>query len=172
MVMARRRAALIPHALTALRALSAPLLWWFVTGLQFEAALACLAFAVTSDAIDGPLMRMIGTPSVAGGYFDATADCAVIVAAFSAFAWIGVYPAWTVALIGVVFMVFIVTSLTMPVIYDPVGRHIGGVLFLSIGATLLLPDFFVQAVILFVVSGALLVTLTARLLHTLKVVRV
>jgi hypothetical protein len=105
---------------------------------------------------------------VAGAYFDATADCAVIMAAFSAFAWIGVYPRWTVALIGIVFLVFIVTSRFTPTIYDPVGRQIGGLLFLCIGATLLLPDFFIQAVILSIVTGALLITLSVRLLHTLS----
>src|SRR4051794_28098298 len=90
-----------PHALTGLRMLSAPLLWWLQTQLQLEAALACLAFAVMSDAVDGPLTRWIGTPSTAGAYFDATADFAVIVSAFSAFAWIGVYPSWSVALIAI-----------------------------------------------------------------------
>jgi len=158
--------ALIPHALTGLRALSAPLLWWLVASLELKAALACLVFAVVSDAIDGPLSRSIGTPSVVGGYFDAAADCAVIIAAFFAFAWIEIYPAWIVALIGIVFLVFIVTSGLTTVIYDPVGRQIGGLLFLCIGATLLLTDFFFQAVILSIVTGALLITLAARLVHT------
>lgn len=164
-------AAWVPHAITGLRALSAPLLWWLLTSLQLETAFVCLALAVLSDAIDGPVIRRIGTPSTAGGYFDATADCAVILAAFSGFASIGIYPGWTVALIAVVFVVFIATSQLMPVIYDPVGRQIGGLLFLCIGATLLLPDFFYQAVILSIVTGALLITLTARLLHTFRMVR-
>jgi len=158
--------ALIPHALTGLRALSAPLLWWLVASLELKAALACLVFAMVSDAIDGPLSRWIGTPSVFGGYFDAAADCAVIVAAFFGFASIEVYPIWTVALIGIVFLVFIVSSGLTTVIYDPIGRQIGGLLFLCIGATLLLPDFFFQAVILSIVTGALLITLAARLVHT------
>lgn len=171
MVIASDRVALIPHALTGLRALSAPILWWLVTSLQLETAFVCLAFAVVSDAIDGPLIRRIGTPSVAGGYFDATADCAVIVSAFSAFAWTGVYPAWVVAFICIVFFVFIVTSRLTPVIYDPVGRHIGGLLFLCVGATLLLPDFFFQAVILSIVTGALMATLIARVVHAVRSAR-
>jgi phosphatidylglycerophosphate synthase len=162
----RHRAALIPHALTGMRMLSAPLLWWFTINLRFEAAFACLAFAATSDVIDGISMRWIGEPSVAGGYFDATADCAVIIAAFVAFAAIGVYPAWTVGLIAVAFIAFLLTSRWLPVIYDPIGRHIGGILFVCIGTTLLLSDFFVYAIVLPVVTGSLLVTLTTRLAYT------
>ena len=167
MITASRWFVLIPHAITGTRVLSAPVLWWFIAALRFEAAFACLVFAAATDVLDGPLIRRIGRPSVAGGYFDATADCAVIVAAFAAFASIGVYPAWTVALIGLVFLVFIVTSRLMPDIYDPVGRNIGGVLFLAIGATLLLSDFFFHIVILSIVTGALLTTLLARLVHTI-----
>lgn len=170
MVIPSRQVALIPHALTGLRALSAPLLWWLVTSLELKAAFTCLVFAVVSDAIDGPLSRRIGTSSAAGGYFDAAADCVVIASAFSAFAWIEVYPAWIVALIGIVFLVFIVTSRLTPAIYDPVGRQIGGLLFLCVGATLLLPDFFLQAVILSIVTGTLLTTLATRLVHTWRVV--
>jgi cardiolipin synthase len=165
------RAAVIVHALTALRALSGPLLWWLIVSLQLEAASMCLAFAILSDAIDGPLMRRIGCPSVAGAYFDATADCVVILSAFSAFAWIGIYPAWIVGLVSAVFLVFIVTSRLTAAIYDPVGRQIGGILFLSIAATLLLSDFFFQAVILSVVVGVLATTLIVRLVHTLNFAR-
>ena len=171
MVLPSNRVALVPHALTGLRALSAPLLWWLVTSLQLKTACLCLAFAMGSDAVDGPLMRRIGTPSVAGGYFDATADCAVIIAAFFAFAWIEVYSAWIVAFIGIVFLVFIVTSRLTPVIYDPVGRQIGGLLFLCVGATLLLPDFFLQAVVLSIVTGSLAATVTARMVHTVRFAR-
>ena len=165
-------AALTPHALTGLRALSAPLLWWLVATFQTEAAFVCLACAMLSDAVDGPLIRRIGRPTRAGGYFDATADCAVIIAAFSAFASLGIYPDWIVALIGIVFFTFIATSLLMPVIYDPVGRQIGGLLFLCIAATLLLTDFFYQTIILSIATGALLTTLMARLTHTCRTVGV
>lgn len=165
------RTAPMVQALTGLRALSGPLLWWLIISLQLETAFICLAFAMLSDAIDGPLVRRLGAPSVAGAYFDATADCVVILSAFSAFARIGIYPAWIAGLIGVVFLLFIVTSRLTPSIYDPVGRQIGGILFLCVAATLLLSDFFFQAVILSVVVGALMATLTARLFHTLNFAR-
>lgn len=84
--------ALLPQLLTGLRLVSAPLMWWLVTSLELRAALLCLGLAMFSDAIDGSLVRRFGTPSRTGAYFDATADFAVIAAAFSAFAFIDIYP--------------------------------------------------------------------------------
>lgn len=99
--------ALLPQLLTGTRLLSAPVLWWLVTNFALGAALACLALAMISDAVDGALVRRFGVPSRAGAYFDATADLAVILAAFSAFAWIGIYPFWLVGLIGLAFLAFV-----------------------------------------------------------------
>jgi phosphatidylglycerophosphate synthase len=158
--------ALLPQVLTGLRLLSAPLLWWLITGLHLRAALVCLVFAMASDAADGPLARRFATPSRAGAYFDVLADFAVIVAALLAFAWIGVYPAWLVALTALVFAAFVASSRLVPTIYDPVGRYIGGILFAAVAATLIVHDTLAQAVILWVVTTALGVTLAARAVFT------
>jgi hypothetical protein len=50
-------------------------------------------------------------------------------------------------------------------IYDPVGRHIGGILFVAIAATLLLQDFLLQ--ILSAITASLALTLAARMTYTL-----
>lgn len=158
--------AIVPHGLTALRLLSAPALWWLVATLRVEAALVCLAGAMVSDAVDGILARRLGIASSAGAYFDATADFAVIVAGFAGLAAIGVYPAWPVALIGLVFVVFLASSWLTPTIHDPLGRHIGGILYVALAVALLLPDMLVQGVILATVTGALTMTLAARAAYT------
>ena len=155
-------ARLLPQLLTAIRLASAPLLWWLVTNLDFQAALVCLGFAIASDAVDGFLTRRLGSSSRAGAYFDVTADFAVIVAGFSAFVYLGVYPAWLVALIVLAFLVFLLSSRRTPTIYDPVGRYIGGILFAALGATLLFQDLLVQGVILMTVTASLAITLAAR----------
>ncbi len=157
-----------PHVLTGLRLVSAVLLWWLVTRLHLWTAFACLAFAALTDATDGPLVRRFGVPSRAGAYFDVIADFAVIFAAFAAFAAIGVYPAWLAALIAFVFAAFLLSSRLTPAIYDPVGRHIGGVLFVAVAATLLFPDLMVQQVILWTVTGALAATLAARAFYLVR----
>lgn len=163
--------ALLPQLLTGTRLLSAPLLWWLVTNFALGAALACLALAMISDAVDGALVRRFGVPSRTGAYFDATADLAVILAAFSAFAWIGIYPFWLVGLIGLAFLAFVLTSRLTPSIYDPVGRYIGGILYAAAFATLLFSDALAQHTILWTATGALTITIGARAVHTLAALR-
>jgi phosphatidylglycerophosphate synthase len=162
---------LLPQFLTGLRLLTAPLLWWSVTNLEFRLGLACLGFAMVSDAIDGSLVRRLGVPSRAGAYFDATADFAVIAAGFSAFAYLEIYPAWLAALITFTFLVFLQSSRLTSTIYDPIGRYIGGILFVAIAATLLFQDFLVQRVILWAAMASLAVTLGARAAFMLKSTR-
>jgi phosphatidylglycerophosphate synthase len=159
--------ALVPHVLTGLRLASAPLLWWLLVGLELQSALACLAFAMLTDAVDGWLVRRFGAASPAGAYFDASADFAVIVAGFSAFAYLEIYPPWLVALIALVFVVFLLSSRLTPAIHDPVGRYIGGILFLAVAATLLLQDYLLQRVILWAATASLAMTLAARAAYTL-----
>jgi phosphatidylglycerophosphate synthase len=159
--------ALLPQLLTTLRLLSAPLLWWLVTRLELQAALASLAFALLSDVVDGSLVRRFGDPSRAGAYFDATADFAVIAAGFCAFTYLEIYPAWLVALIALAFAVFLLSSRLTPAIYDPVGRYIGGILFVALAATLLFQDLLLQRVILSAVTASLAMTLSARAAYTL-----
>ena len=158
-----RLLAALPHVLTGFRLFSAPLLWSLIADLHLSAALACLAAAVITDTVDGALARRFGVPSPSGAYFDVVADFAVVAAAFSAFAGIGVYPAWLVTLIVLVFVVFLFTSRLGRTIYDPVGRSIGGILFAAAAVTLLVPDLAVQQVVLWTVAGALGLTLAARI---------
>lgn len=162
---------LLPHLLTGARLLSAPLLWWLITDFAQGAALVCLGLAIVSDAVDGVLTRRLGAPSRAGAYFDATADFAVIAASFAGFAWIGIYPFWLVGLISLVFAAFLLTSRLTPVIYDPIGRYIGGILFVAAFTTLLLPDALVHHTILWTATAALTITIAARTIHTLAAVR-
>jgi phosphatidylglycerophosphate synthase len=163
-----RAAGVLPQLLTGLRLLSAPVLWWLLTSLDFRSALACLGFAMLADAVDGALVRRFGTPSRAGAYFDATADFAVIVAAFGAFVYLEVYPPWLVGLITLAFVVFLLSSQLTSTIYDPVGRYIGGILFVAIAATLLLQDLLLQPVVLSATTASLAITLAARTTHTLR----
>ncbi len=54
-----------------------------------------------------------------------------------------------------------------PTVYDPVGRYIGGILFVAIAATLLLQDFLLQGMILSAVTVSLAATLGARVAYTI-----
>jgi hypothetical protein len=50
---------------------------------------------------------------------------------------------------------------------DPVGRYIGGILFVAIAATLLFQDFLLQPVLLSAITASLALTLAARMIYTL-----
>jgi len=49
-------------------------------------------------------------------------DVPMVLAAFSAFVIKGVYPFWTLLLIGAMFLQFILTSGLRRPVYDPVGK--------------------------------------------------
>lgn len=167
-----RLLALLPHCLTGLRLASAPLLWWLIVDFRSGPALLCVGFAMVSDVLDGWLARRFGSPSRLGAYFDTVTDFLVIMAGYSAFAHLGVYPAWLVGLIALAFLVFLLSSRLTQAIYDPVGRHIGAVLFVAIATTLLFQDLMIQGVILAIAATSLAVTLVWRVVFaTLAIVR-
>ena len=145
---------MLPHMLTLLRAASAPLLFGLLVFERLDEALALLVFAAITDLIDGPLVRRFGSPSRAGAYFDAWADFLVVAAAFSGFAVLEIYPAWLVGLIALSFILFIVSARFTPTIYDPLGRYIGGLLYVAAWVTLVYRDFLAQHAIFLIVLGA------------------
>lgn len=63
---------------------------------------------------------------------------------------------------------FLLSSYLTRTIHDPVGRHIGGILFVTVAATLLFQDFLLQGVILAATTAALAMTLSARSAYTLR----
>ena len=160
-----RLLSLLPHWLTGLRLATAPLLWWLIVDYRFGAALLCVGFAMVTDVLDGWLARLFGSSSRLGAYFDTVTDFLVITAGYWAFAHLGVYPAWLVGLIALSFLIFLLSSRITQAIYDPVGRYIGGILFLGLGATLMYQDLLAQSVILAVATAALAVTIVSRVIH-------
>jgi phosphatidylglycerophosphate synthase len=153
---------LAPHVLTALRLLSAPLLWWLIGGGALGWALALLVLAMISDYADGQIARRWGRPSTAGAYFDVVADFAVIVAVFAGLAAGGALPPWLPILIAAAFALFLATSRAGPTIYDPVGRYVGALLFSAAALALAVPLPAVMTAVLWVSTAALIATIAAR----------
>ena len=155
--------AAIPSTLSVLRGAAAPPL---VAGIVLDRpswAVAALGYACVTDLADGYLARRLGVVSSLGAYCDVTADFAVVLAGFTAFAWRGVYPWWTVLMIGLMFAQFVVTSRVGRPVYDPVGKYYGALLFGAIGATVLLPD---SAVYEAVLAGLVACTLASVITRT------
>ena len=129
----------IPSAVSSLRIVCAfVVLYFFFSNLYLQSILLFL-FACGTDILDGVLARKLGVTSSFGAYFDATADCCLIIILFSAFVINNIYPFWVLIIIGFMFLQFILTSKIKHPIYDPIGRYCGVFFFVVIGTTLIFP---------------------------------
>lgn len=131
---------LIPHSFTLARLLLFPefLRVWHQRLTLF--AFGILALIVVSDALDGYLARKLDAASSAGALFDVCADFCVIFGAFALFAMQGLYPFWLLVVIAGMFAQFLLTNVFFKrVIYDPFGKYFGRLLFVTVGATVLMP---------------------------------
>jgi len=154
--------AFIPSVVTALRVATAPLFLYTLSNNLETWTICLLLFACVTDILDGHLARKLGVSSTFGAYFDATGDFVLILTTFSAFVMQGIYPFWTLPLIGFMFLQFILTSRLKQPLYDPVGRYYGAFLFAAIGVTLALPDFAVCYTMLVSILGLTVASVISR----------
>jgi phosphatidylglycerophosphate synthase len=153
----------LPCAVSGLRLIVLPFLI-----LSLSNALAVLAdflfiVAIASDLADGHIARRMGLSSQFGARFDATVDFLFVGGMFLYFALIGYYPVWTLLLIGFMFIQFIITSRVSRIIYDPVGKYYGSLMFGAIGLTLLFPQPQVRLVIFVCMIVVTAISATSRL---------
>ena len=128
-----------PDALSFVRVLLAP---FFVGTLAVGAhavATAVLAAAAASDVLDGWLARRLaraqepgGTPHPRGAYVDVGADAVFLLSGLTAVWLIGEAPAWLPLLALALLVRFVVTSAQGRLVYDPVGRHFGTLLYAAL----------------------------------------
>jgi CDP-diacylglycerol--glycerol-3-phosphate 3-phosphatidyltransferase/cardiolipin synthase len=123
-------------------------------------ALACL-----TDLLDGQIAKRTSASPSLGSYADPAADFLLVLGAFSAFVFDGVYPGWTVVVIVLMFLQFVLTSGRRGPRYDPVGKYYGAALFAATAATLLLPEAAVRTAIPLAVLGFTIASVASRSLH-------
>jgi CDP-diacylglycerol--glycerol-3-phosphate 3-phosphatidyltransferase len=157
-----RRWAFIVSGVIVIRVAAAPLFLYTFLNTLTTWTVCIFLFACFTDALDGHLARRLGASQFVGPYFDATADFLLVLAAFSAFVIKGVYPFWTLLLIGAMFTQFILTSGLRCPVYDPVGKYYGAFLFAAIGVTLVLPDFAVCYTMLISILGLTVASVASR----------
>lgn len=110
---------------------------------------ACLfAIACLTDLLDGQIAKRAGVSPSLGSYADATADFLLILGAFSAFVVKGLYPFWTLVIVVLMFLQFVVTSGLQRPHYDPVGKYYGAALFGAVGITLVLDNSVIRQAVL------------------------
>ena len=131
-------------------------------------AIRIFLFACLTDALDGYLVRRLGVSPFLGAYFDATADFLLVLAAFLAFVMEGIYPFWTLLLIGSMFAQFILTSGLKRPIYDPVGKYYGLFLFAAVGVTLVFPKPAVYNAVLVGIVGFTVASVASRVVFLLN----
>lgn len=156
---------ILPNALTALRvALALP----FAAALyQYEVSLsvALLLLAVTTDVVDGWLARRLGACSRAGMYLDVGADFMMVGAGFGVLVIRGVYPAWLLLIMALMFVQFVIGSRSGRPVYDPVGKYYGTALYSVLFALMLLPDALLSESLLVGVVGLSGLSISTRVTY-------
>jgi phosphatidylglycerophosphate synthase len=104
-------------------------------------ALGCTSWAIASDVLDGVAARRGRGPTRAGALLDAWADMAFLTAAFAALASLGAVPPLLLALMLASFLPFTLgRSRGAPQSVDPLGKHLGTLLYLLLLVALTVQD--------------------------------
>jgi len=135
-----------------------------------EATLADFLFlvAIASDLADGYLARKLSVSSRFGASLDVGIDFLFVAGVFLYFTIRGIYPALVLVVIVAVFVQFLVTSKLTGVVFDPVGKYYGSLLYGAIGLTMLFPGKIARDMITVAFVGVSAVSLLSRSIYYLK----
>lgn len=131
-------------------------------GLVFV-AYALFLFAVATDFADGYAATKLHLASKFGAYFDAIADFLFLFGVFAYFVASGLYSVWILILVAFEFAQFLLTSHFSQIVYDPIGKYYGSLLYGAVGLTLL----FLGGGIFTIVSVGVVIATVASLLSRL-----
>ena len=127
----------LPSLVSILRLFILPFfIYSFLSGLT-HLAYSLFLFAAISDFADGYFAKKLQLTSRFGAYYDATVDAVFIITMFGVFSVSGCYPYWVLLFILFMYAQFAITSFSLKIIYDPVGKYYGSLLYGTIGLMLL-----------------------------------
>ena len=152
----------IPQTITTIRLLCSPLLFFLVYENYYIYAFAFFVLIIITDLIDGMLARKFNATSNFGAYYDSIVDFAVVVSAFAAFSLDEIYPYWILIIFTSLFVFFILTSKIYDLIYDPIGKYYGALLFIAIGISLIYPKYPITLTIQIFVIFITILTVISR----------
>ncbi len=136
---------------------------------DFRLLATCVfALACVTDLLDGQIAKRTHSSPSLGGYADPAADFLLVLGAFSAFVVKDVYPIWTVIIIVLMFLQFVLTSRPSGPLYDPVGKYYGAALFAAIALTLLLPEAAVGTAVPLAIVGLTIASVASRSLFLFR----
>jgi phosphatidylglycerophosphate synthase len=153
----------LPTIITVQRLVILPFLLLSLSYHLVFAADTLFLWAIGTDFADGYAAKKLHVTSRFGAQLDATVDFLFIFGIFAYFVGMEFYSMWLLMLIVLEFGQFLVTSHFSKILYDPVGKYYGSLLFGAIGLTLL----FSGTLIFNVVTVGVLVITAASLLSRL-----
>ncbi|NOX75951.1 MAG: CDP-alcohol phosphatidyltransferase family protein [Gammaproteobacteria bacterium] len=89
----------IPNLISVARILLVAPVVWALLNAHYGLALVLFAVAGVSDAVDGFLAKQYSWQSRLGSILDPLADKLLLVSTYLALAWVGLIPAWLVAMV-------------------------------------------------------------------------
>ena len=159
----------IPNLITLLRLLVLPHLVWSFNHENMFAIYVLFLFSIGSDLADGYIARKIRAKSKFGANIDPTVDFIFINGMYLTFVLKGIYEAWIMVLIIFMFLQFLLTNHAFrKVIYDPIGKYYGSLLFGGIGLTLLSPTQIMSNIVTAGIIISTIATMFSRLLYFYK----
>ena len=126
-------------------------------------------FAVATDFADGYVAKKLCLTRKFGAYFDATVDFIFVFGVFAYFVYCDFYSVWLLFLIAFEFAQFMLTSNFSTLVYDPVGKYYGSLLYGAVGLTLLFSGEPVYTIVSVGVVVATAVSLLSRLFYFVRV---
>ena len=122
----------MPSFLTSTRVVLTSVL--FTTLVEGGWGFPVFALACLTDVLDGSLARWLNAESKFGGLLDASADFYLVLSTSIYLVWNGLVPFWFLCLIVAAFVRFVFFNGASR--FDPLGKHIGTVLFVALGTVL------------------------------------
>ena len=126
-------------------------------------------FAVATDFADGYAAKKLNLTSKLGALFDATIDFLFIFGVFAYFVSCGFYAVWLLFLATFEFAQFLLTSHFSEIVYDPVGKYYGSLLYGAVGLTLLFSGETIYTIVSVGVVLATVLSLLSRLFYFVRV---
>jgi phosphatidylglycerophosphate synthase len=157
-------AANVPSLLTSVRLLATSVL--VITLIEGGWGLPVFVIACVTDVLDGALARRLHAESEAGGIFDASVDFTLVFSSYLYLSWIGMVSVWFLSLIALSFLKFILSRGVST--YDPLGKYIGTILFVSLGTFFVFPTQFTANWVTSVASCYVLASMMAARASKIK----
>jgi phosphatidylglycerophosphate synthase len=158
----------LPSAVSSLRLVAVPFLILTIREGHVLFADTLFLLAIASDKADGYLARKLGVSSRLGATFDALIDFLFVGGVFLYFGLVNVYPIWVFILIVFMFAQFMLTSRPSEIVFDPIGKYYGSLLYGAIGLTLLFSEPFARNIIMISFVGVTIFTVVTRLVFLMR----